>query len=526
LKTFTIRTLLLSFILLASACSPSPEQKTDLSYGLTLAPSGLDPHLNASAELGIPLSSVYDTLIFRDPATGGFVPGLAKSWKVSPDGLTYTFQLREDVRFHDGTPFDAAAVKANIDYTLDPDHHSQKAASMLGPLGEVTILNEHLVSFQLSEPYAPLLDSLSQVYLGMASPDALKEWGPAEYQFHQVGTGPYRFIEYIPNEHIVLERNPDYAWGPSIYNNQVASIGRIEFRFYENEATRSLALESGQVDVIGEVPFRESQRLDEMERFKLYPIGIPGQPMEFYFNTLKPPTDDPLVREALTLSVDRARIVETLFGPTSPTASGPLSAELFAPLLLDATPEFDPERAGALLDQAGWVDLDGDGIREKADQNLSLTLVTPTWGANPQAAQLIDVSWEILGANVEVVTAPAFGPLKEQQSSGNYHSIGLNFFGTDPDLLRSSYSSNGLFNWSGVDDPELDQLLEQAASETGDEAARDSLYRQAISRIDEAFLVLPVRDYMNLVVARTDLNGLQFSLQGWFPFLIDLEFSS
>jgi peptide/nickel transport system substrate-binding protein len=526
LKTSTIRTLLLSFILLASACSPPSERETDLIYGLTLAPSGLDPHLNASAELGIPLSSVYDTLLFRDPETGDFVPGLAKSWKTSPDGLTYTFQLRDDVRFHDGTPFNATAVKANIDYALDPDNHSQKAASMLGPLIETTVLNDYLVSFQLSEPYAPLLDSLSQVYLGMASPAALEKWGPAEYQFHQIGSGPYRFVEYIPNEHIVLERNPDYAWGPSIYRNKVASIERIEFRFYENEATRSLALESGQVDVIGEVPFREAQRLDEMERFKLYPVAIPGQPMEFYFNTRKPPTDDPLVRAALTLSVDRAGIVETLFGSTSPVASGPLSADLFAPFLGDALLDFDPDRAASLLEQAGWADLDGDGIREKAGQDLTLTLVTPTWGANPQAAQLIDVSWEILGANVEVVTAPAFGPLKERQSSGNYHAIGLNFFGTDPDLLRPSYRSDGLFNWSGAEDPELDRLLELAANESGDAATRASLYREAISRIDDAYLVLPVRDYMNLVVARTDLSGLRFSLQGWFPFLIDLEFSS
>jgi peptide/nickel transport system substrate-binding protein len=526
LKSRTICTLLLSLLLLAGACSSPPDTGESLVYGLTLAPSGLDPHLNASAELGIPLSSVYDTLVFRDPDSGDFVPGLADSWKISLDGLTYTFNLRDGVHFHDGTPFDANAVQANIEYVLDPENHSQKAASMLGPLSQVIVLNDLQVAFQLSEPYAPLLDSLSQVYLGMASPAALDEWGPAEYQFHQAGTGPYRFVEYIPNEHIVLERNPEYAWGPSIYRHEQGSIERIEFRFFENEATRSLALESGQVDVIGEVPFREAARLAESSRFTLHPIAIPGQPMQFYFNTSLAPTADPLVREALTRAVDRARVVETLFGPTSPVATGPLSSALFGPLLSGAAPAYDPELAGSLLDQAGWVDLDGDGIREKDGNDLNLILVTPTWGANPQAAQLIDVSWEILGANVEVITAPAFGPLKEQQASNEYHAIGLNFFGTDADLLRESYSSSGFFNWCAMDDPDLDRLLEAGASSFSDQAERDGFYRSAIERIDRAYLVLPVRDYVNLVVARSDLAGLRFSLQGWFPFLIDLEFSS
>jgi peptide/nickel transport system substrate-binding protein len=216
LKSFLLRALLLSSVLLYGACAGPPAAGTALKYGLTLAPSGLDPHLNASAELGIPLTSVYDTLVFRDPVSGDVIPGLAESWKVSPDGLIYTFQLRSDVHFHDGTAFDADAVRENIAYVTDPDNHSQKAASMLGPLAEVSVLGPYQVAFQLSEPYAPLLDSLSQVYLGMASPSALRQWGPAEYQFHQVGTGPYKFIEYIPNEHIVLERNEDYNWGPSI----------------------------------------------------------------------------------------------------------------------------------------------------------------------------------------------------------------------------------------------------------------------------------------------------------------------
>ena len=228
--------IILLIIGILSACQPSSVEPETLVYGLTLSPSGIDPHLNASAELGIPLSSVYDTLVFYNQETDEFVPGLAESWTVSDDGLTYTFHLRDDVRFHDGTTFDAEAVRANFEYTLDTDHHSQKAASMLGPIESVDVPDQLTVVIQLEEPFAPLLNSLAQVYLGMASPTALEEWGSDEYQFHQVGTGPYKFIEYVPNGHIILEKNPDYAWAPEIYQRETARIERIEFGFYEDPA--------------------------------------------------------------------------------------------------------------------------------------------------------------------------------------------------------------------------------------------------------------------------------------------------
>ncbi|MCJ7823909.1 MAG: ABC transporter substrate-binding protein, partial [Anaerolineales bacterium] len=317
--------LILTMSGLTSACQPSTETRSTLNYGLTLAPSGIDPHINASAELGIPLSSVYDTLVFLDPASGEFVPGLAERWEISSDGLRYTFYLRKDVRFHDGTAFNAQAVQDNIDYILDPDNHSQKAAMMLGPLDHTEILDEYTIVFGLAEPFAPLLDSLSQVYLGMASPEALNQWGISEYQFHQVGTGPYRFVEYIPNDHITLERNPDYDWGPAIYDNSTASVERIVFYFYEDSASRALALERREVDVMGEIPSHEADRLASSADFSLLPIAIPGQPLQYFFNTLVAPTDDLRVRQALLLAVDKESMVLTVFGSHSPISNNPLS---------------------------------------------------------------------------------------------------------------------------------------------------------------------------------------------------------
>ena len=511
-----------ALLLILAACARSPEAESSLTYGLTLAPTGIDPHINASVELGIPLSSVYDTLVFQDPVSGEFVPGLAENWSVSEDGLTYTFDLRRDVVFHDGQPFNGEAVRANIDYVTNPDHRSQKAAAMLGPLGSVEVLDEYRVAFHLESPFAPLLDSLSQVYLGMASPEALERWGPGDYQFNQVGTGPYRFIDYVPNDHLTLERNTEYAWAPSIYQNQSAQIDRITFRFYEDPATRALALESGQVDIIGELPHHEAQRLGQSPDYSIHTLPIPGQPLQLIFNTTVPPTQEVEIREALTLGVDRAAVVERVFGNYSPTASGPLANGTLGYSEQAAFPGYDPARAAELLDRAGWL-RGPNGLRQNAGEDLQLMVVVPSWGSNPEVGQLIAADWEALGAEVTLEIAAGFGPLIDARAEGNYHAIGMNSFGSDPDLLRPFYDSNGFFNWGGYQDPELDSLLEQGAAAFDSEILRDELYAEFAEQVRDHWLILPVRDYVNLVGTGANVAGLRFSPQGWFPYLIDLE---
>jgi len=515
--------LLLLISCMIASCKNTDQQKQVITYGLTLAPSGIDPHINASAELGIPLSSVYDTLVFQNPENGEFVAGLAERWTISDDGFTYTFSLRDDVTFHDGTAFDAQAVKTNIEYILDPDHVSQKASLMLGPLEDVKVIDSHTILFRLSEPFAPLLDSLAQVYLGIASPTALEKWGPSEYQFHQVGTGPYRFIEYIPNDHLTLERNPDYAWAPEIYKNDQAQIDEIRFRFFEDPATRSLALESGEIDIIGEVPPYDAARLAESENFQLYPVAIPGQPLQFFFNTQNPPTDNVQVRLALIQAIDRAFITETIFGIYSPVAAGPLSASTLGYSSNYPYPDYDFDQARSTFQNLGWEYDEGRGQLLKEGQPLQIQIVVPTWGSNPEVGQLLEAAWEKLGLEVSLEVAPGFGPLKQAHDSGNYHAIGINFFGTDPDQLRSFFRSDGFYNWSGYQDPVLDSLLDQAVQASLDLNKRQAYYDQIFELIRNEALILPIRDYVNLVIARSNIKGLRFSSQGWFPFLIDLS---
>lgn len=529
-------------IVFLSACAPTPPTPTSadsrstrsnpprvggrLVYGLTLSPSGIDPHINASAELGIPLTSVYDTLVYRalDSTEGTgqqFIPGLAESWQVSDDGQTYTFQLRRNVFFHDGTPFDADAVQINLERVVSPDTRSQKAVFLLGPFDSVEVIDEFTVAIHLSAPYAPLLDGLSQVYLGMASPAALAKWGP-DYQFHQVGTGPFIFVEYVPNDHLTLVRNEDYKWGPAIYDQPgPAYLEKIEFRFFSDPAGRALALEAGDADVMGELPPLDAARLRQDNRFAILPIAIPGQPLGLMLNTQRPPLDDVRVRQALLFATDRNAIVQAIFGGESPVATGPLTA---VTLGYDPSQEgryrHNPAEARALLQEAGWADADGDGTLEQNGQPLILDAVLMTWGSVPEVAQLVQSQWAEVGIRLRTETA-TYPAALETARQGEYHLIPQNFSGSDPDLLRAYYRSGESFNWSKVSDPTIDELLDSARSISAP-GERAELYAQAQQRIMEMALLVPIREPVNLNATSVRVRGLRFDAHGWFPLLHDV----
>jgi peptide/nickel transport system substrate-binding protein len=489
-------------------------------YGLTLAPSGIDPHVNASSELGIPLTSVYDTLVCQDSQTGEFVAGLADRWGVSEDGRVYTFHLRQGVTFHDGTPFNAEAVLFNLERITSPELESQKARFMLGPYNETEVVDEYTVRIHLSEPFAPLLDALSQVYLGMASPTAVEKWGD-EYQLHQVGTGPFEFVEYVPGDHLLLRRNPEYGWAPSLYEHGTAQVDEVEFRFFTDPATRSPALETGDADVMGEIPPQDAARLQENSDFRVESVRIPGASLMLFLNTARPPLDDLRIRRALLYGTDREAIVSAIFRDTSPVAYGPLAAVTFGydPAVQDVYP-YDPTQAAALLEEAGWTDSDGDRLRDREGEPLSLDLYLMGWGYMPEVGQLIAAQWAELGIGVEsqVVSYPE---ALEVAGEGQHHVIPFVLSGSDPDILRKFFHSQAVFNWALVDDPQMDRWLEDA-TRISDREQRAALYSRVQLRVMDDALIIPIRDYVNLNGVSNRVQGLRFDAQGWFPWLVDV----
>jgi peptide/nickel transport system substrate-binding protein len=505
-----------------SADGGSSGDETRIVYGLTLNPSGFDPHIHISNELGIPFFSVYDTLVYRHPQTMEFVPGLAERWEMSADGLSWTFFLRDDVTFHDGEPFNAQAVAVNLDRIMDPDTRSGKAKLLLGPYTGYTVSDDYTITINLSEPYAPLLDGLSQVYLGIASPKALAEYTNNTYQWHQVGTGPYMLEDIVPGEKIVLRRNPDYAWGPIFYADVTEqSIDVVEFRFYTDSATRSLALESGEVQIVGELLPTDAELLLGNPAINLHRSPIAGLPQQFLINTQR--LDDPMLRQALIYATNRTAIADAIFRGQSPVAHGPLtSVTPFYDEAVEQMYPYDPDYARDVLAGLGYSDSDSDGIVENNGEPLQLTMVFANWNQLADVAQLIQSQWRDVGIDLELVQVPDYPTLVERKNEGEFDLIGFYDFGVDASLLNSYYMTGGANNWSGFSDPEVDAWLEEATRQS-DEDTRAMLYASVQQRIMEQAVVLPIREYVNLNGATANLDGVIFTAQGWWPLLRNFQ---
>jgi len=494
-----------------------------ITYGLTLVVSAIDPHQGLSSELGIFLTSVYDPLVWQTQE-GKFVPGLAERWEVSPDGKVYTFYLRKGVKFHDGTPFNAEAVKFSFDRIVDPNLKSQKAINMLGAYDHTEVVDEYTARVYLKEPYAPFLDSVSQVYLAMVSPTAVQKWG-ADYRDHQVGTGPFMIKEYVAKDHITLVKNPDYNWAPEFMEHQgPAYLDEITFRFYPDAATRAPALEAGEADVMGEVPPQDATRLQASGKFVLLPTRIPGQSLQFFLNTQKFPTDDVRVRQAMLYAVDREAIVNAVFRAFSPVAWGPLSAATpFYSKAVEGMYAYDVSKAKALLAEAGFRDTNGDGIVEKDGRPAEVEMLLMSWGNVPEVGQMIQAMLRQIGINAktQVLTYPA---AVQAAREGQHNMIPQAVSASDPDILRTFFHSRNIaagLNWSKFGDADLDQWLDDAVR-TSDPVRRAQLYEKIQKKIMDEALIIPIRDYVNLNVASVRVKGLRYSLQGWFPWLYDV----
>ena len=500
--------ILVAMLLALTACQPLPAANPStaaapaqprsggvLRYGLTLPVSGIDPHIHASSELTIALSGVYDTLVVQ-AQDGTFHPSLAESWEVSEDGTTYTFFLRRGVKFHDGTPFNAAAVAANLARVADPATKSQKAVFLLGPYSGSEQVDEYTIRVKLTKPYAPLLDGLSQTYLGIASPAALAQWGD-QYQLHQVGTGPFKF-------------------------------DRVEFRFYADAATRLPALLAGQADVMGELPTTDAQQLAtgaNAARLTLYPVAIPGQSVQFFMNTAMAPLDDLRVRQALLYLTDRAALVKAIFGDYSPVASGPLSAVTrwaLGPTLSALPYAHDEAKGKALLAEAGWADSNGDGVLDKSGEKLVLKGVLMSWGELPAIGTILQAQWKAAGVQLDLEQMPYPAAL-EAGREGTHHLIPFSNAGTDASLLRTFFHSTNIggFNWARVTDATVDAALDEAERLSKPEE-RGQRYLDVQRRAVDQAWILPVRDPVNLNAASNRVQGLVYDVQGWVPVLYNV----
>jgi peptide/nickel transport system substrate-binding protein len=514
-------------LLLFTACSGlavvnESSSKTRLVYLLANEPGKMDPHTTDELEIAIPLRQIYDTLVYRDPISNTLVSGLANDWNISEDGLVYTFTLRQGVHFHDGVPFNSQAVAANLDRINDPSTGAAKSRRLLASYVGHEIIDDYTIRIQLREPYTPFLDALSQVYLGIASPTALKQYSSNRYQFHQVGTGPFIFLEYIPGQRIVIRRNTQYNWGPTFYQRREEDyIDEIEFRFVPDAQQRFEAIQNGSAQIVSDLLPEDARTLTGNSEIQIVPASISGQPLQFLMNTSRFPTDNLAVRQALIYGINRNVILDTVYQRFSSIAWGPLNISgIYDNQRMVGLYGTDITKARALLADAGYQDNNADGFLDIGGADFIITLITPAWDFTPEVAKLLEEQWRTIGIKVKSVPVATREALKAQVANNDYNLVGFSEFGTDPALLNSFFSTDGEYNWSRVANTQLDDLLADGLKQN--EEGRRQIYAGIEQYIMEQALVLPVVDFIRLDGVSRSTDNLLFDHSG-IPILVNVK---
>src|SRR5690349_13161292 len=243
-----------------------------LTMGISAPPDTLDPGATGLA-LSLMLSlAIFDPLVWWLPGEGGqgskFVPGLAESYTVSPDASVYTFKLKKGVTFHDGTKFDAHAVKATYDHVVDPATKSKSGLGALGPYKETKVLDDYTAQIVFSEPNASFLHQQAAGNFGIASPAALAKYGATGFGNHPVGTGPFMFSSYAPGSQLTLTKNPGYTWGPDALSTKPPLLDKLIFRIVTDDSGRYNALQSGQLQIAMNLPPNDISTAQKSGRYR------------------------------------------------------------------------------------------------------------------------------------------------------------------------------------------------------------------------------------------------------------------
>ncbi|HKG26655.1 MAG TPA: ABC transporter substrate-binding protein [Thermomicrobiales bacterium] len=501
------------------AALQEPVAGGELFVAEVMDPLVYDPHL-ASSEWVTNLSEkLCDKLVYMDPQTRAYQPGLAESWEVAPDGLSITFRLRQGVTFHDGTPFDADAVKFNLDRIADPATGAAVAATFLGPYDHAEIVDDATIKAVYKAPYAPGLDSFSLGFFAMVSPAAVQKFGE-DFGHNIVGTGPFAWSEYKRDDSIGMVRNPNYAWSSPIFTNRGAPyLDKITYRLVPDHATRAGMIRSKQVHILEGVPEVQVEQFRQ-EGFTVVATPAPGFPGAALINTSRPPTDDVEVRRAINYGTNREAIARAVWFNVWPAAHGPLTKANWAydPAVESYYP-YDPDKARQTLEAAGWAEGDG-GIRQKNGQRLELSLIyavgTWTWTELFQA-QMKDIGIDVKILQVEPLAAGQASAKGEANISPTLYSA------SDPSILGLVFHSRmiGMFNWTFYNDPQLDSMLDQAIT-IMDVEQRKKAYSDIQKLVMDQALIIPLAETVLVFVLRPEVHDLKVDPRGLPMYLQDV----
>lgn len=446
---------------------------------------------------------VYEPLIEYDD-NFNLLPGLATEWTLSPDGLVWTFTLREDVHFSNGEPFTSSTVLFNVERSRAK---SGQPSQFLGGINfeeiyrdpQVAAIDDYTVTFTYDEPYPNLPFAIANHY-------SVQWWEGQfddDYNFLDlpIGSGPFLLVDWQRDQYATLERNENYWREKPILEN-------INVRIYPNENSRLSALKAGEVDALGELGAVLPQQAGELEGDENFRVAAYPAACNTYllFNGTTAPFDDVRIRQALSLSIDRDALVNDLLYGYGIPAEGLILQANEQWFNADATVEYDPERAAQLLNEAtGGERVQIDFVFHPAGQNLH------GW-PYPLIATYLQAILEPVGFDVNLIQQEA-AVVTDTLANGEYNlTIHNNCWSSgEPNyqVRRTIGSTAALHTTSngGYNNPEVDALLDQAESET-DPVKQAELYKQAQAIALEEAAIAPLFDQQTIIAHRTWVRGL------------------
>lgn len=450
-----------------------------VTVGLFQDPTHLDPAQSTATSEYVVMQQIYDTLLTFD-ANGDVTANLATDWAISEDGLTYSFTLREGVSFHDGTPFNAEAMKYSLDRTRSFDGGA--FIEQLSNIESVDVTGDYTLEITLAEPQGAFLTYMADRSGTAVSPAVENLTG------QPTGTGPFSFVSRTAQDNITLAANPDYWDG-------APQVERVVFRFFPDGSVRYANLRSGSVDIIYPIEARDYVTAQNESSISLLTQPTNGWRV-LVMNTTRPPFDNPAVREALALSIDRAAINQIVFNGLEAPATSliPASSPYFTEN--DVSINASVEDALQVLADAGVT-------------GASATLTTFARSPEDQLSQLTQAMASAVGIDLRIETVES-GEYQRRYGAKDFDIMTMQWSGqADPDANVTSFLSTGAFwNWSSYSVPEVDELL-AAAQSSSDVSTRRDLYGQVFEHVTSDWPIIPLTNQVRLIATGSDIEGVR-----------------
>ncbi len=479
---------------------------------LTSEPARIDPQGTPSSGLSLVLPYLFDTLVVRDE-DGDVHPLLAKDWAVSEDGTKITFNLKEGVTFHDGTPFNAEAVR----FTFERFEEAGRRSPIYGgvsAIAEIEVVDELTVRFVFDEPTATLWSTISMPYAAIISPASARQ-AEESGEGNLVGTGPFMLESWESGQSITMKRNPDYDWGPPMVENQgPPHLEKMVYNVIPDATTQLAALQSGDVDVLFVNRPAHRQQLAEDESIRLEEALLSSL-VYLGFNCQKPPFDEVAVRQALSHAVDKEEVVNVALDGMGQRAFAPLPPAVhgFDPSLEAYELGYDPEKAKELLREAGFEQT-GDGTWARDGERLEGTLLTSTRAPNEAIATLLQSQLQTIGVPMEIQQLDARAVM-QATGEGQFDFLLWRYDWNDSSALNIFLSSQriGRTNRVAYGNPEVDALLEKGVREL-DKAARKEIYVEAQQIILQDAPWQPLYNPVSIIAISERIEGAKVGYMG------------